>query len=305
MIPGFDKFEAAFLPHRESFILIGGTAVQMVLGQYETAKGVANRARVTHDLDLLIVTERLSSEFKAAFHKFISSGEYTCFFNGERPHYYRFMSPKNSAYPSKIELLAHTLLDLPEVRYTPLDLDADESMSAMVLDEELYQYALSHCELKHGFNCLKSEALLVFKITAYLNLMEEYKQTNDARRKNDALKHRNDVFRVLEHIAPSVRAEIPQELNARIQAFLRDFDLGGANYHEWEAISQAIASPYLALDPTPLLLAYRRLFDLQDSKPIEANSSLRSLAHTWTEDPVADKAISEMRTIDKDLWKGL
>ena len=189
MIPGFDKFEAAFLPHRESFILIGGTAVQMVLGQYETAKG------------------------------------------------------------------------------------------------------------------LKPEALLVFKIIAYLNLMEEYGQTNDARRKNDALKHRNDVFRVLEHIAPDVRAHAPQELAARIREFLHAFDPGGTNYREWVAISQAIASPYLALDPTPLLLAYRRLFDLQDSTSVDSNSSLQSLAHTWAEDPVSDRAISEMRTIDKDLWK--
>lgn len=184
-----------------------------------------------------------------------------------------------------------------------LDLDVDKSMSAMVLDEALYQYALSHCEVKHGFNCLKPEALLVFKIIAYLNLMEEYGQTNDARRKNDALKHRNDVFRVLEHIAPDVRAHAPQELAARIREFLHDFDPGGTNYREWVTISQAIASPYLALDPTPLLLAYRRLFDLQDSTSVDSNSSLQSLAHTWAEDPVSDRAISEMRTIDKDLWE--
>ncbi len=74
------------------------------------------------------------------------------------------------------------------------DLDVDESMSAMVLDEALYQYALSHCEVKHGFNCLKPEALLVFKIIAYLNLMEEYGQTNDARRKNGRFKFFSSEF---------------------------------------------------------------------------------------------------------------
>ena len=32
------------------------------------------------------------------------------------------------------------------------------------------------------------------------------------------------------------------------------------------------------------------------------NEALRSLAHTWVEDPDADKAFSEMRTIDEGLW---
>ena len=73
MIVGFKRFEAAFLPHRESFILIGGTAVQMVLGQYDSPKGFANRARVTHDIDILVVTDILTDGFKSAFHKFIVS----------------------------------------------------------------------------------------------------------------------------------------------------------------------------------------------------------------------------------------
>lgn len=32
------------------------------------------------------------------------------------------------------------------------------------------------------------------------------------------------------------------------------------------------------------------------------NEALRSLAHTWVEDPDADKAFSEMRMIDEGLW---
>jgi hypothetical protein len=33
------------------------------------------------------------------------------------------------------------------------------------------------------------------------------------------------------------------------------------------------------------------------------NEELRALARTWVDDPVADKAFAEMRTIDEDLWK--
>lgn len=121
MIAGFEKFEESFAPYRDSFILIGGTAVQMVLGQYDTPKGVANRARVTHDIDLLVVTDKLTDAFKTAFHRFVNAGEYECYFSKDRPHYYRFLNPKNVAYPAKIELLSHSLLELPNMRYTPLD----------------------------------------------------------------------------------------------------------------------------------------------------------------------------------------
>lgn len=262
MIAGFEKFEESFAPYRDSFILIGGTAVQMVLGQYDTPKGVANRARVTHDIDLLVVTDKLTDAFKTAFHQFVNAGEYECYFSKDRPHYYRFLNPKNVAYPAKIELLSHSLLELPNMRYTPLDLDRDESMSAMVLDEELYRYALVHCDQRHGFKCLKHEALIVFKVAAYLNLMTECAETGDARRRNDALKHRNDVFRVLEHVGPTVRADLPEGLLPRIREFISRFSSSGANYLEWGSISQAISSPYLTTDPTPLIAAYNRLFDL-------------------------------------------
>lgn len=262
MITGFEKFEEAFAPHRESFILIGGTAVQMVLGQHETSKGMANRARVTHDIDLLVVTDNLTDAFKAAFHKFIEGGEYDCYFSEERPHYYRFLNPKNSTYPAKIELLSHTLLNIPGIRYTPLAPERDESMSAIVLDEDLYQYGLDHCDLRYGIKCLKPEALIVFKIVAYLNLMEEYKKKGDARRRKDANKHRNDVFRILEHIMPSARADISEILMPRIREFIALFSPAGANYLEWDAIAQAISSPSLSTDPTPLLDTFNRLFEL-------------------------------------------
>ena len=35
----------------------------------------------------------------------------------------------------------------------------------------------------------------------------------------------------------------------------------------------------------------------------EKNEPLMELAGTWREDPAADKALAEMRTIDEDLWK--
>ena len=33
------------------------------------------------------------------------------------------------------------------------------------------------------------------------------------------------------------------------------------------------------------------------------NEALLSLSGTWVDDPVADKALDEMRTVDEDIWK--
>ena len=184
------------------------------------------------------------------------------FYDSRIQNYYRFLNPKNADYPSKIELLSHSLLDIPGIRYTPLSVERDESMSAMVLEEELYQYALAHCRIIHGFKCLKSESLIVFKIAAYQNLMEEYAQTGDARRRNDALKHRNDVFRILEHVAPMEKYDIPAAIEVLVREFISRFSAGGTNYLEWNSISQAISSPSVATNPMPLIAACNRLFML-------------------------------------------
>ena len=33
------------------------------------------------------------------------------------------------------------------------------------------------------------------------------------------------------------------------------------------------------------------------------NEALLSLSGTWVDDPAADKALDEMRTVDEDIWK--
>lgn len=67
---------------------------------------------------------------------------------------------------------------------------------------------------------------------------------------------------MLEHVAPSVRADLPEALVPRIRDFINRFSPTGASYLEWPSIAQAIAAPHLATDPTPLIAAYNRLFEL-------------------------------------------
>ena len=59
MVAGFEKFKEHFAAFQDEFIIIGGTAVQLVRGESEFP-------RVTRDIDLLVVAERMTPKFSAA-----------------------------------------------------------------------------------------------------------------------------------------------------------------------------------------------------------------------------------------------
>ena len=63
MVAGFEKFKEHFGAFQDEFIIIGGTAVQLV-------RGASEHARVTRDIDLLVVAERMSSDFRRRFMHF-------------------------------------------------------------------------------------------------------------------------------------------------------------------------------------------------------------------------------------------
>lgn len=48
----------------------------------------------------------------------------------------------------------------------------------------------------------------------------------------------------------------------RVREFIARFLPDGANYLEWDSIAQAITSPTLATDLTPMIDAYGRIFGL-------------------------------------------
>ena len=102
MVKGFDKFKQYFAPHSDSFIVIGGTAMQL----HGQDGGPA--PRVTQDIDLLVIVEKMSESFTSAFHAFLREGRYDCYMAKEpdganKPRFYRFINPKNTAFPTRIE----------------------------------------------------------------------------------------------------------------------------------------------------------------------------------------------------------
>ena len=251
MVAGFEKFKAHFASFQDEFIIIGGTAVQLVRGESEFP-------RVTRDIDLLVVAERMTPEFSAAFHAFLSAGGYSCYFskNG-KPHFYRFIEPKKEGYPEMIELLSSAEMD-GTATFMPLPDVPDASMSAIVLGLSYYEYALVHSTREYGLPCLTREALIVFKAAAYMNLLEEYQRTKDPLRLHDTKKHRHDVFMLVAELEPSARANAPADIQERMRQFIELWNPGNP---EWPDVLASVGLRRDA-DPTSRINAFRRLFDL-------------------------------------------
>ncbi len=257
MVRGFDKFKQFFAPHSDSFIVIEGTAMQLH-GQ----EGV-RVPRVTQDIDLLVIVEKMSVSFTAAFHAFLREGLYDCYMakgtNGvNSPRFYRFINPKNAAFPIRIELLSSPPIPPPEgMRYMSLPDEPDDSMSAIVLDRTYYDFARANTIVINDLPCLNRDALMVFKAVAYLNLVEEYEKTGNRLRYHDSKKHRKDVLTLAGDVPPGEVVAVPNEIAEQLRSFASSIE---SNRIEWQGILDSLNDPTGNLED--YLLAFKRHFAL-------------------------------------------
>lgn len=257
MVKGFDKFKQFFAPHSDSFIVIGGTAMQL----HGQDGGPA--PRVTQDIDLLVIVEKMSESFTSAFHAFLREGRYDCYMAKEpdganKPRFYRFINPKNAAFPIRIELLSSPSLPPPEgMLYMSLPDEPDDSMSAIVLDRTCYDFAKANTTAINEIPCLNRDALMVFKSVAYLNLMDEYERTGNRVRHHDSKKHRRDVLALASAVQPGEVTAVPDEIAERLRTFISSIEI---NRGEWQSVLDSLGDPTGNMED--YLLAIRRHFAL-------------------------------------------
>ena len=102
---GLEKFREAFEAYSDNYVIIGGTACDI------TMTGTTVRPRATHDIDMIVVVEKMTADFAEHFWQFIREGgcrpEKRKQEEGETPKYelYRFVNGKPD-YPEMIELLS-------------------------------------------------------------------------------------------------------------------------------------------------------------------------------------------------------
>ena len=216
-IKGLDCFAEHFKDFTENYIIVGGTACSLALGD----AGIPFRA--TKDIDMIITVEEISHEFGEKFWEFIRSGQYDVYKNkSDMPQYFRFQAPKVDGYPSMIEMFARKQDIFSETRtstFIPIVIDEEvSSLSAILLDDEYYAFLKNGRQVLNGISVLAPTHLIAFKARAYADLVKRKKSglhVNDG----DLKKHKNDVFRLSQLLTGQEKVECGNQVREDIAMF--------------------------------------------------------------------------------------
>ena len=233
---GLDKFREAFKDFSDNYVIIGGTACDI------TMTGTEVRARATHDIDMIIIVERMTPQYGERFWQFIREAGYrpekSKAKEGESPKYemYRFVDG-NPGYPEMIELLSRHPDALGEPKglvIEPLPIDGElSSLSAIIMDDDYYQFTIEHSRLTDNIRHADSAALIALKARAYLNLLLD-KQNGKHVNSKDIKKHRSDV---LKNVVIMTEDEIMAP--ASIVECIKEFVMSIRNY--WTELANPLA----------------------------------------------------------------
>lgn len=194
---GLDKFKEAFAEFSDNYVIIGGTACDIVM------TGTVVRPRATHDIDMIVVVENMTQEFGSKFWEFIKEAGYRPerrkTEEGEPQKYelYRFVDGK-AGYPEMIELLSRhpDVLGEPQgLVIEPLPFSDDiSSLSAIIMDDDFYHFTIENSVLTDGIRHASPIALIALKAKAYLNLLAEKENGHHVNTRN-IKKHRSDIMK--------------------------------------------------------------------------------------------------------------
>lgn len=216
MVHGLDIFRDWFTDYPGRFVVIGGTACNLILSE----QGAPERA--THDIDVVIVAEAFDSSFYERFVEFIEEGGYQHKGRDDRYVLYRFEHPKNGAYPPKIELLSKRPDYLEDIESTLgrfQTIDATGSLSAILLDSEYYELLDQGIEVIKGIPVLGLYYLPIFKIHAWANLTDD-KEAGKYVQSEEIKEHSRDVLRLCSLFEPGVRISLPISIQNEVKRFV-------------------------------------------------------------------------------------
>ena len=167
MIPGLEVFKEYFRDYKEHYVLIGGSALDMILEDTNVA------ARVTKDLDIVFIAEAITPDFGRQFWKFINDGGYKNMSkSGGKSQYFRFECPEEQDYPFMIEILSRdeNVLYADNQRFAKIPIsDSIMSLSAILLDEEYYSLIIKGKIVRDDIVILSPQYLIPLKLKAWLN----------------------------------------------------------------------------------------------------------------------------------------
>ncbi len=218
MVRGLETFKKYFAPYAQQYVLIGGTACDILYTHNERS------FRATRDLDIVLIVEALTPEFGRRFWEFVIAGKYRISMSETgHPRFYRFDHPEKDTYPKMIELFSRTdFAGGYQGNIVPIHVDAGvSSLSAILLNEDYYQALLAGRVFVDGFCVLRPEYLLLFKAKAFLDLSER-KQRGEQIDTGDIKKHKNDVLRLAADFVLKQITGLPQSVHSDMCVFITD-----------------------------------------------------------------------------------
>lgn len=233
---GLDKFREAFGAFSDNYVIIGGTACEIVMA------GTVVRPRATHDIDMIVIVERMTPAFAERFWQFIREGRYhperRTPTEGEVLKYelYRFVGGL-PGYPGMIELLSRHPDMLGEQGgfiIEPIPVGEDiSSLSAIIMDDDYYRFTIKHSVLTDGLRHADSAALIALKARAYLNLLHEKAEGRHVNTR-DIRKHRADILKIAV-IMEEGTMPAPESVTACVKEFVATIRA------DWDTLSGPLA----------------------------------------------------------------
>jgi hypothetical protein len=218
MVRGLEKFKKHFANNKHQYVLIGGTASNLVMEE------LGANFRATKDLDIVLCIEAMDTEFAKAIWEFVKEGGYE---NRQKSTgkrlFYRFQKPVNPEFPEMLELFSR----LPDAigvsedsHLTPIPIGEDvSSLSAILLDDEYYSFIHENKGVMGDLPIVPAECLIPLKAKAFLDLSLR-KSAGERVQSSDIKKHKNDIFRLFTILDPTKQCRVPEGIKTDLrQAF--------------------------------------------------------------------------------------
>lgn len=217
-INGLDKFREFFAQYENHYVLIGGTACAIIFDE------VGENFRATKDLDIVLIVENINDEFGKKLWNFIKNAEYEVEFGQEKKCFYRFKNPKNNDFPKMIELFSRNqnIFLTEDIHLIPIHVsDEISSLSAILLNDDYYQFMLAGKRVIDGISVLDEKYLIPFKAKAWCELIERKKQ-GEAGQSRHIKKHCKDIVSLVKLLPPHEKVELLGMVKKDMQTFVDD-----------------------------------------------------------------------------------
>lgn len=226
--------------NKDSYFVIGGHAAAIHF------ENVGLEFRTTKDFDIVLVTKLDNSDFSKQIAKFLIEGGYENRYRNEKKTAYRFENPKSPEFPKIIEFFVEEgkFPESLDKRFASLDIVVnEEKMSAIVLDNDIFEFAKKHVVMNYDLPIVDIKGLIALKSFAYFKNLELFNL--GLVKKDDYLKHRKDVFRLLTILADSEPiSDIPEILKKSMLDFLSILEQASDLSHEYKVNLKTVVETY-------------------------------------------------------------